>query len=121
TEAPLVNRRRLARVETAAGLDVECFSAEFWVGPRADLWGLDRRAIEEILASERPATVMQAVRRLGALYARGRGKRRYGLQGPDHVTHIALLAARLPEARFVHVIRDGRDVSAGLCDADFGA
>ncbi len=45
------------------------------------------------------------------LYAASQGKRRYGDKTPAYVHHISLLARAFPEGRFVHVIRDGRDVA----------
>ena len=115
--APLARRPR--RLETGGGLDVDRFVECFQRGDRPDYWGLDETAIRAALSGERPRSAIHAVRRLGAIYARQRGKARYGLQGPEYATAIVRVAARLPEARFVHLIRDGRDVAAALCDAGF--
>jgi len=38
------------------------------------------------------------------------GKRRWGDKTPGYVTHIPELAALFPDAKFVHIIRDARDV-----------
>ena len=48
------------------------------------------------------------------LYAGRFGKARWGDKTPGYVLHIGEIAATLPEARFVHVIRDGRDASLSL-------
>ena len=37
-----------------------------------------------------------------------------------NVIHIPFLARAFPEARFIHLIRDGRDVALSYLDADFG-
>ena len=47
-------------------------------------------------------------------YAAARGKTRYGDKTPMHATDIDVLSRVLPEARFIHIIRDGRDVAASL-------
>lgn len=39
---------------------------------------------------------------------------------PDHVRHIALIAEVYPGARFVHIIRDGRDVARSLLAKEWG-
>ena len=52
-----------------------------------------------------------AVRRVFAHYASQRGKSRYGDKMPAYVLRIPALAAMFPEGRFVHIIRDGRDVA----------
>ena len=50
-----------------------------------------------------------------------RGKARYAEKTPINVLHIELLADVFPEARFIHLIRDGRDVALSYLDTDFGA
>lgn len=52
------------------------------------------------------------------LYADDHGKELYGDKTPGYVNHIEMLAALFPEARFVHIIRDGRDVALGYLDRD---
>ena len=47
-----------------------------------------------------------------ALYADKHGKSRWGDKTPDYVRKMKKIQKTLPEARFIHVIRDGRD--AGL-------
>lgn len=39
---------------------------------------------------------------------------------PDHVRHIALISEIYPGARFVHIIRDGRDVARSLLAKPWG-
>jgi len=45
---------------------------------------------------------------------------RYADKTPHYVSHLSLLAARFPEARFVHVVRDGRDVALSLLEVPWG-
>lgn len=47
-------------------------------------------------------------------YAAAHGKPRWGDKTPMHVEHMPVIAAAFPEARFVHIIRDGRGVLASL-------
>ena len=51
------------------------------------------------------------MRRVFAHYAAQRGKSRYGDKMPAYVLRIPALAEMFPEGRFVHIIRDGRDVA----------
>jgi Sulfotransferase family len=67
-----------------------------------------------------PADLPAAIREVFAVYARQHGKRRYGDKTPNYVLHLPLLAELFPEARFVHVIRDGRAVAMSLLDVGFG-
>ncbi|MGQ0766686.1 MAG: sulfotransferase family protein [Gemmatimonadota bacterium] len=46
--------------------------------------------------------------------ARRQGVIRWAETTPDHILHVDQIARELPEALFIHVIRDGRDVAASM-------
>jgi Sulfotransferase family len=52
-----------------------------------------------------------ALRTLYGLYAEDQGKPRWGDKTPAYVKRMPMISEALPEARFIHVIRDGRDVA----------
>ncbi|MGI9019984.1 MAG: sulfotransferase family protein [Solirubrobacterales bacterium] len=57
-----------------------------------------------------------AVRAFYEAYAAREGKPRWGEKTPRYVLRMPLIASALPEARFVHVVRDGRDVALSVLD-----
>jgi hypothetical protein len=79
-------------------------------------WGLERAEIETALADSPAGDYPAAVRQLYALYAQKRGKSRYGDKTQSNIHHLPLLAELFPEARFVHAVRDGRDVALAHTD-----
>jgi hypothetical protein len=52
-----------------------------------------------------------ALRAFYEIYAERQGKPRYGEKTPAYVRSMVKIEGALPEARFIHVIRDGRDVA----------
>jgi hypothetical protein len=52
-----------------------------------------------------------ALRSFYEMYAERRNKPRYGEKTPAYVKNMIKIEAAMPEARFIHVIRDGRDVA----------
>ena len=44
-------------------------------------------------------------------FARQQGKARWGEKSPMNLLHLELLASVFPAARFVHIVRDGRDAA----------
>jgi Sulfotransferase family len=74
-------------------------------------FGLDEGELRARLAALDPLDAAGALRAFYALYAQRAGKPRWGDKTPIYVEHMLEIAAALPEARFVHLIRDGRDVA----------
>lgn len=83
-------------------------------------WDLSDSAVRRALEEPAITTFSEAIRRVYALYARGRSKSRYADKTPTFVLHIELLAELFPEAVFVHIVRDGRDVALSLLQATWG-
>jgi len=66
-------------------------------------------ALEDALVEPRLGELIDALFRRRM---RGSGAVRWGDKTPLYVLHIPALAATFPTARFVHLVRDGRDVAA---------
>ena len=85
--------------------------------PDAPAWpdyGIDTaafRAAEDVLSAATPADIARAFYRH---YAARFGKTRWGDKTPTYCHHVAAVGALLPEARFVHIVRDGRDVAESI-------
>jgi len=61
-----------------------------------------------------------AFRQSYMLYAERYGKPRWGEKTPSYLLHMGLIQRLLPEAHFIHIIRDGRDVALSIKDLWFG-
>ena len=46
--------------------------------------------------------------------AHSQGLHRWAVWGPDNLLHMAAIKSEIPNALFIHVIRDGRDVAASM-------
>ena len=105
-----------------------------WRPVRAlDLWRLDparvraafafvrdNNALETRFEPEGVRTLKDAVRALDALLgaeAAVRGKRGWLEKTPEHLFFADEIRAHIPDAKFVHILRDGEDVVASLFDA----
>lgn len=75
---------------------------------------LDREELAAALARLPEWSVGEGLRAIYLTYAAGHGKRRWGDKTPLHAEYMDVLAEALPEARFIHLIRDGRDVATSL-------
>lgn len=104
-------RANRTRYEAGDSFALELFLDDLFAQFGFRHWHLPEREVREALKESPPGTYADAVRRVFAVYARQQGKRRYGDKTANYVLDIPLLAELFPEARFVHVIRDGRDVA----------
>lgn len=62
----------------------------------------------------KPFSVAEGFRVFYRLYAARFGKCRWGDKTPMYGRHLGTIEELLPEARFIHLIRDGRDVAVSL-------
>ena len=117
--ATLGSTRR--KYEKTKGFDVEAFVVDLQQHVRLGVrLGLTHEEVAEAFSEQPPVDYPDAVRRVFSLMARQRGKTRYGNKSPIHVLTIPLLAELFPESRFIHVIRDGRDVACSYLSVDWG-
>lgn len=72
------------------------------------------------LAGLDPAAGVEAIRSFYSLYAARRGKRRWGDKTPPYRSYIKSIGRLLPEAHFLHIVRDGRDVALSYRGLWFG-
>ncbi|HET6182082.1 MAG TPA: sulfotransferase [Acetobacteraceae bacterium] len=110
-ELPLSEPLTPAEVETA----VQIITAEYrWpdFGLDKDEFAGEARALRQPRLADIADLVYTAFRRRS-------GKPRTGDKTPPYVTIIPELAAIYPDARFIHLVRDGRDVVTSYLDADF--
>ena len=82
--------------------------------------GVSADSVTDSFRSSPPSDLPTAIRRVFEISARDRGKSRYGDKTPNYVMHMRLLTGLFPEARFVHIIRDGRDVALSYLEGGWG-
>jgi Sulfotransferase family len=88
--------------------------------PRFAAWDLPIDAVRAELEGAGVVPYAELIRGVFRAYAHAHGKSRWGDKTPRYVEHIALLSNLLPDARFIHLIRDGRNVALSYADVPFG-
>jgi hypothetical protein len=114
---PLPLLRRQAEFKRAAGVDSGAVIDFLATRERWRQWAIPEQVARDYLAEANPSDMPALVRALFALYADQQGKDRYGDKTPHFLFAIDELAAALPEAVFIHLVRDGRDVALSRRDA----
>jgi hypothetical protein len=77
-------------------------------------FGLDPESFQSALDRIEPFNLSDACRCFYRLYAAKFDKQRAGDKTPSYALHLEAVQALLPEAHFIHLIRDGRDVALSL-------
>ncbi len=105
-----------SRYESPSGFNHDAFVSDLFRDANFVRQGLSFEAVKSALDAAGPTTYAGAVRAVFAAYAAKDGKELYGDKTPGSVTQIELLAELFPEAKFVHIIRDGRAVALSYLD-----
>jgi hypothetical protein len=107
-----------------AGFDMQLLTDDLLEDPDhpdfRDNWGLDPEYVRAELPRRRADDYPDALRRVYELYAEAHGKPRYGNKTPVFVRRMGMLTEMFPEATFVHLIRDGRDVAMSMLEQAWG-
>jgi hypothetical protein len=82
--------------------------------PRFGKLKIGRRQLEQLLASRGPLHYSDFVADILDLYGRSQGKRLVGEKTPSYVRNIATLHELWPRAKFIHLVRDGRDACLSM-------
>jgi hypothetical protein len=98
----------------------QCFVKTITSHPRWNSFSLDQNPFREAVMAIRPFDLTSALRLFYEQYGARFHKPRWGDKTPQYVLHMELIHQLLPEASFVHIIRDGRDVALSLKRVWFG-
>ena len=72
---------------------------------------IDKAAFAEALRQLQPFSISQGFRTFFRMYAMRFDKTRWGDKTPFYCQYLPVVESVLPEAHFIHIIRDGRDVA----------
>lgn len=93
------------------GFDLPGFLSDLGKHRRFLNWGLPMERVTAAVDTRGPTSYADAVRAVYEAYASREGKQRYGDKTQSYIHDLSLLADLFPEAKFVHAIRDGRNVA----------
>jgi sulfotransferase family protein len=113
-----------ASVRRAGGLEdpeaAAAFMERVWSHPRVRAWNLPGSPPQVPLGLTHEQAYRYAVEAPFRAYALAHGKDRWADKTPYYLEHLAELDAVWPDARFVVLVRDGRDVAVSLLRLPFG-
>ena len=113
--APVRKRKDLGDPRAAAE-----FVRAVWEHPSVRRWNLPAPPPEVPPGLPHASAYRLGVEAPFAAYARAQGKPRWGDKTPSYVHCMDELAAVWPDARFVVLVRDGRDVALSILRLPFG-
>ena len=112
------------------------FICEFWSGDheidvthyltrlashkRFQLWDLPVHTVRAEIGHRDRIPYAEAIAATFTAWARVHGKTRWGDKTPRYVECMPLILELFPDAAFVHLIRDGRNVALSYADVPFG-
>lgn len=86
--------------------------------PHFKLWGYDYDRYLSDLQKRGRITVAGLMDEIFSLYAEREGKKIWGDKSPSFFRRLDVLSSLFPDARFIHIVRDGRDAFESLRSMD---
>ncbi len=99
---------------TPEGMITPQFVDQLLEHPKFALFRIPKEEVLALAENGYPQTYASFITRIFDLYGRKQGKALVGNKTPDSARRIRTLHTLWPEARFVHLIRDGRNVALSL-------
>jgi hypothetical protein len=105
---------------TNNSIDAQKLTTDFIATTHFQQWDLPSERVASLTSKIREPSFRDVVETIYLAYAAYHGKCRWGDKTPIYVLSIRLLANIFPDARFVHIIRDGRDVALSYFSVPWG-
>lgn len=85
---------------------------------KIETWNLDYTRLLDYILSAKPGSYTEAAGAVYEFYGHSTGKTflRWGDKNNHYLRHIDIIREMYPPARFIHIIRDGRDVACSYMD-----
>lgn len=99
------------RYGSGTALDVTTLARDILRSPHVKHWGVDEESVHRRLRELAQPSIAAVIEAVYATYADQAGKPRWGDKTPSYVLAIPQISHLFPSARFIHLIRDGRDVA----------
>jgi Sulfotransferase family len=87
---------------------------------RFKAWGLPIAGVAAEIGDRTTLPYADAIRATYLAYAHAHDKESWGDKTPRYVEDIPFLAKLFPDARFIHIVRDGRNVALSYAHVTFG-
>ena len=84
--------------------------------PAIEGWPIDPK-VEEVREEMRTASFAEMYAAFHRIYARPKGKERWGEKTPRDCFYMADIKEMYPDAQFIHILRDGRDSAIDISDS----
>jgi hypothetical protein len=105
---PLLKKRYLKKVISGAAL--KNLINYLALDPQLQSWGYNYSDYFSRLSRRGGITVRELMADMHSLYSEGKGKIIWGDKSPSFFRKIDILFSLFPDARFIHIVRDGRDI-----------
>jgi hypothetical protein len=100
--------------------DAIAFTKKVWQHPRVKMWNLEGEPDLPPEGLTHVEAFRWGVSQPFVAYMRRDGKTWWADKTPPHIDHIEMLKQVFPDAKFIELVRDGRDVALSIMGLPFG-
>ena len=117
---PLLRDYRKVKAKTIKKAKLRRYIDYIESNPQFSLWNLEANLLFEALRIEEKLTLRELMSLTYAEFSRAHGKQIWGDKTPSFFRMVPVLKKVFPDAKFIHLIRDGRDIYLSLKRIDKG-
>lgn len=99
---------------------IQEFLDRLYASPRFESWEIPRNVLDAALRRAPPTSVHGLLRTVFEIYVSQGGAVRYVDKNIGSLSILPEIRALFPDARFIHLVRDGRDVALSLRERPWG-
>jgi hypothetical protein len=99
--------------------NIKAFVSDVLKDLRIKEWRL-RISVDNLCHSVQSFSVSGVVSALFQAYAQREGKKYWGDKTPQHMFYLKEIKAAFPNAKFIHIVRDGRDIAESMKRTSIG-
>jgi hypothetical protein len=107
---PLLRDYKKGKAKTINKAKLQRYIDYIESNPQFSLWNLDATVLFEVLRKQATLTLRELMYETYSAFARANAKQIWGDKTPSFFRMIPVLIDLFPEARIIHLVRDGRDI-----------
>ena len=99
-------------------LRIESFLTDLLSSKKIEAYKLNKKGLKKFILEANPDSYSKLIARVYIFYSRNKTLLTWGDKNNYYIHHIPLLKRLYPKAKYIHLVRDGRDVACSYLELE---